>query len=122
GGARPPAGRVHGSGRIGGAGGGGRGRRSRRGRRSWRGRGTCRELRAYGWSVTEAGPAGEHEQGGSGGTNGRGTRTRVTLTEISSRAWEHPADRGALTALRQLRGFDYLLRKLAGLWNERALR
>jgi Zn-dependent protease with chaperone function len=72
--------------------------------------------------VTEAGPAGEHEQGGSGGTNGRGTRTRVTLTEISSRAWEHPADRGALTALRQLRGFDYLLRKLAGLWNERALR
>jgi Zn-dependent protease with chaperone function len=48
--------------------------------------------------------------------------TRVKLTDISSRAWEHPADRGALTALRQLRGFDYVLRKLAGLWNERALR
>jgi hypothetical protein len=48
--------------------------------------------------------------------------TRVKLTDLSSRAWEHPADRGALTALRQLRGFDYLLRKLAGLWNERALR
>jgi Zn-dependent protease with chaperone function len=47
---------------------------------------------------------------------------RVKLTDISSRAWEHPADRGALTALRQLRGFDYVLRKLAGLWNERALR
>jgi Zn-dependent protease with chaperone function len=47
---------------------------------------------------------------------------RVQLTDISSRAWEHPADRGALTALRRLRGFDYVLRKLAGLWNERALR
>jgi Zn-dependent protease with chaperone function len=52
----------------------------------------------------------------------RPVRARVKLTEISSRAWEHPADRGALTALRQLRGFDYVLRKLAGLWNERALR
>ena len=49
-------------------------------------------------------------------------RARVKLTDISSRAWEHPADRGALTALRQLRGFDYVLRRLAGLWNERALR
>ncbi len=36
-------------------------------------------------------------------TNGaRPTRQRVTLTDISSRAWEHPADRGALVALRQL--------------------
>lgn len=52
----------------------------------------------------------------------RPVRARVKLTDISSRAWEHPADRGALTALRQLRGFDYVLRKLAGLWNERALR
>ena len=52
----------------------------------------------------------------------RPTRARVKLTDISSRAWEHPADRGALTALRQLRRFDYVLRKLAGLWNERALR
>jgi hypothetical protein len=52
----------------------------------------------------------------------RPSRARVKLTDISSRAWEHPADRGALTALRQLRGFDYVLRKLAGLWNERALR
>lgn len=52
----------------------------------------------------------------------RPTRQRVTLTEISSRAWEHPADRGALVALRQLRGFDYVLRKLSGLINERAFR
>jgi hypothetical protein len=52
----------------------------------------------------------------------RPTRPRVTLTDISSRAWEHPADRGALVALRQLRGFDYVLRKLSGLINERAFR
>jgi hypothetical protein len=52
----------------------------------------------------------------------RPTRPRVTLTDISSRAWEHPADRGALVALRQLKGFDYVLRKLSGLINERAFR
>src|SRR5262245_8080436 len=49
-------------------------------------------------------------------------RRRVVLTGISSRAWEHPADRGALTALRELRGFDEVLKMLAGLWNERAWR
>jgi Zn-dependent protease with chaperone function len=49
-------------------------------------------------------------------------RRRVTLTGISSRAWEHPADRGALTALRELRGFDEVLKALHGLWNERAMR
>jgi Zn-dependent protease with chaperone function len=52
----------------------------------------------------------------------RQPRERVRLTDVSTRAWEHPADRGALVALRQLRGFDLVLRKLAGLWNERALR
>ena len=50
------------------------------------------------------------------------TRTRVRLVGISSRAWEHPADRGALVALRQLKGFDTVLKKLASLWNERSLR
>src|SRR5690242_18410731 len=49
-------------------------------------------------------------------------RRRVVLTGISSRAWEHPADRGALTALRELKGFDDLLKTLSGLWNERAWR
>src|SRR5262249_28112951 len=49
-------------------------------------------------------------------------RRRMVLTGISSRAWEHPADRGALTALRELRGFDELLKTLSGLWNERAWR
>jgi Zn-dependent protease with chaperone function len=49
-------------------------------------------------------------------------RRRVVLTGISSRAWEHPADRGALTALRELRGFDQVLKMLSGLWSERAWR
>jgi Zn-dependent protease with chaperone function len=52
----------------------------------------------------------------------RPTRPRATLTDVSSRAWEHPADRGALVALRQLKGFDFLLRKMSGMINERAFR
>jgi Zn-dependent protease with chaperone function len=46
----------------------------------------------------------------------------VPLPEISSRAWEHPADRGALVALRKLKGFDTVLKALSGLINERAVR
>ncbi|MDN5895162.1 MAG: M48 family metallopeptidase [Nocardioides sp.] len=49
-------------------------------------------------------------------------RRRVTLTDISSRAWEHPADAGALVALRKLRGFDLVVKKMFSLLNERALR
>ncbi len=49
-------------------------------------------------------------------------RRRTVLTGISSRAWEHPADRGALTALRELRGFDEVLKAMSGIWNERAYR
>ena len=49
-------------------------------------------------------------------------RARVRLTGISSRAYEHPADRSALVALRKLSGFDMLLKKLFGLFNERAFR
>src|ERR1700723_4704020 len=49
-------------------------------------------------------------------------RARVRLTGISSRAYEHPADRSALVALRKLSGFDVLLSKLFGLFNKRALR
>jgi peptidase M48-like protein len=50
------------------------------------------------------------------------TRSRATLTGISSRAWEHPADRGALVALRKLRGFDTVLKALSGFINERRVR
>lgn len=49
-------------------------------------------------------------------------RARVTLTDISSRAWEHPADRGALVALRRLKGFDVLLKTMSGIFRERAWR
>jgi Zn-dependent protease with chaperone function len=50
------------------------------------------------------------------------TRSRATLTGISSRAWEHPADRGALVALRKLKGFDTVLKAISSLFNERATR
>jgi Zn-dependent protease with chaperone function len=49
-------------------------------------------------------------------------RSRVNLPGISSRAWEHPADRGALVALRRLKGFDNVLKAMSGLFNERAVR
>ncbi|MDL4777786.1 MULTISPECIES: M48 family metallopeptidase [Thermomonosporaceae] len=49
-------------------------------------------------------------------------RARTRFPGISSRAYEHPADRSALVALRSLSGFDVVLRKMSGLFNERALR
>ncbi|MFC5753833.1 M48 family metallopeptidase [Actinomadura rugatobispora] len=49
-------------------------------------------------------------------------RARTRFPGISSRAYEHPADRSALVALRSLTGFDVVLRRLSGLFNERALR
>ena len=49
-------------------------------------------------------------------------RSRVRLPDLSSRAYEHPADRSALVALRKLTGFDVILRNLAGLFSDRSLR
>ncbi len=49
-------------------------------------------------------------------------RSRIRLPGISSRAYEHPADRSALVALRKLTGFDTILKNLANLFNDRALR
>ena len=46
----------------------------------------------------------------------------VKLTAISSRAWEHPADRAALNALRALPGFDEALRRIMGVLGERGVR
>lgn len=45
--------------------------------------------------------------------------TRTVFPGISSRAWEHPADRTALTALRRLKGFDQILKVLSGMLRER---
>lgn len=44
------------------------------------------------------------------------------LPQIASTAWEHPADRAALNTLRQLPGFDEIVRKVAGFFGERGLR
>ncbi|MCV7076504.1 M48 family metallopeptidase [Mycobacterium szulgai] len=45
--------------------------------------------------------------------------TRTRFPGISSRAWEHPADRTALSALRRLRGFDQVLKLMSGMLRER---
>ena len=49
-------------------------------------------------------------------------RDRARFPDISSRAYEHPADRSALVALRSLSGFDAVLRALSGFFRERSHR
>lgn len=49
-------------------------------------------------------------------------RDRRRFPGISSRAYEHPADRSALVALRKLSGFDTAFKALSGLLPERSLR
>lgn len=49
-------------------------------------------------------------------------RVRARFPGISPRAYEHPADRSALVALRKLQGFDTALKVLAGAFRERSLR
>ncbi|WP_338931326.1 M48 family metallopeptidase [Streptomyces netropsis] len=49
-------------------------------------------------------------------------RERRRFPDISSRAYEHPADRSALVALRKLSGFDTVFKALSGLLPERSLR
>ncbi|MFC4035471.1 M48 family metallopeptidase [Streptomyces polygonati] len=49
-------------------------------------------------------------------------RNRRRFPDISSRAYEHPADRSALVALRKLSGFDTVFKALSGLLPERSLR
>jgi Zn-dependent protease with chaperone function len=50
------------------------------------------------------------------------SRNRVRFPGISSRAYEHPADRSALVALRKLTGFDTVFKAMSGLLPERSLR
>ncbi|MFD9828727.1 M48 family metallopeptidase [Tsukamurella tyrosinosolvens] len=47
------------------------------------------------------------------------SRTYRSLPGISTRAWEHPADRAALVALRSLKGFDTVLKAISALLRER---
>lgn len=47
---------------------------------------------------------------------------RRRLNDISPRAWEHPADRAALTAMRSIPAFDEALKKIAGVFGERGTR
>ncbi|MGW7438336.1 M48 family metallopeptidase [Streptomyces sp. NPDC054849] len=49
-------------------------------------------------------------------------RDRRRFPGISSRAYEHPADRSALVALRRLSGFDTVFKAMSGLLPERSLR
>ncbi len=46
----------------------------------------------------------------------------IQLQQISSRAWEHPADRAALNTLRAIPGFDEVVRKVASFFGERGIR
>jgi Zn-dependent protease with chaperone function len=47
---------------------------------------------------------------------------RIRFPDISPRAWEHPADRGALVALRAIPGFDQVLKAISGAIGERSVR
>ena len=50
------------------------------------------------------------------------TKTKPRFPNISSTAWEHPADRAALNSLRRIPGFDVVLRKLVGMFGEKSIR
>jgi len=49
-------------------------------------------------------------------------RSRRILTDIAPRAWEHPADKAALQALRRVPFFDEVLRKVFGFFGEKPIR
>lgn len=66
----------------------------------------------------------EKEQGvaGEDSREDEGIGTVRVLTDIAPRAWEHPADRAALQALRQIPVFDDVLRKVFGFFGEKPIR
>jgi len=53
---------------------------------------------------------------------GEDARVKRVLADISSRAWEHPADRAALQALRRIPIFDDVLRSMFGFFGEKPIR
>ena len=64
----------------------------------------------------------KHFENSYGDGAGGDARAKRILTEISSRAWEHSADRAALAALRKLPLFDQVLRALFGFFGEKPIR
>ena len=69
----------------------------------------------------KAAPAKKTAQKSSSGRQS-GPAGRVPFAGISSRAYEHPADRAALVALRSVPGFDMLIKGMFGFFSERRLR
>lgn len=67
-------------------------------------------------------PPNDEHGPSSGGGDSDDTRARRILTDISPRAWEHPADRAALAALRKIPVFDEVLRALFGFFGEKPVR
>jgi len=49
-------------------------------------------------------------------------RPRTILSNIAAVSWEHPADRGALQAVRAVPGFNEAVRKIVGFFGERGIR
>jgi Zn-dependent protease with chaperone function len=49
-------------------------------------------------------------------------KTTRILKDIDSAAWEHPADKAALAALRRIPGFDTVLKTLFGVFGEKPIR
>ena len=72
----------------------------------------------------------EHTDGAGGGSASRHEesaerahpRGRRRFPGISARAWEHPAERSELIALRRLTGFDTVMQTLSGMLPERTMR
>ncbi len=66
--------------------------------------------------MNDEGTGNDQESGGDE------ARAKRVLTDISSRAWEHPADRAALQALRRIPIFDDVLRSIFGFFGEKPIR
>lgn len=47
---------------------------------------------------------------------------RIVLSQVAPDAWEHPADRAALNALRSVPGFDEAVKRIFGFFGERGIR
>lgn len=68
------------------------------------------------------GPDGSGPGGGGPGDGGPTGGGPMPLSDISPRAWEHPADRAALNALRAIPIFDEVLKRLFGFFGEKPIR